>query len=297
MMRFLRAVGSVLAVVLLLAASPVAAQKPPVTVGSKAFTEQLLVGHMLALLLEDAGFKVNPKIGLGGTALVHQALVNGEVDVYIEYTGTGLITILKEPLQEDPGKVYDTVQRLYKERFKATWLKPWGFNNTYTLVIRKEDADRLRATKTSDLTRAASSMVFGATQEFVVRPDGLPGLAKHYGGLTFKENKSMAPDLVYDALKNKQVDVISGFATDGRIPANNFVVLEDDKKYFPPYFAAPVVREELLARAPEVTEVLNRPAGKVDDGTMARLNYEVSGKKRSPEEVAREFLKARGWIK
>ena len=296
-MRFVHAVCSALVITLLLVASPVSAQKPTVTVGSKAFTEQLLVGQMLMLLLEDAGFKVNNKIGLGGTALVHQALVSGEVDVYVEYTGTGLITILKEPVQEDPGKVFDTVQRLYKERFKATWLKPWGFNNTYALVIRKEDADRLRATKISDLAPSASAMIFGATQEFVVRPDGLPGLAKHYGGLTFKESKSMAPDLIYDALKNKQVDVISGFATEGRIPANNFVVLEDDKKYFPPYFAAPVVREELLNKAPEVAEVLDRPAGKVDDGTMARLNYEVAGKKRSPEEVAREFLKAKGWIK
>ncbi|HWT78343.1 MAG TPA: glycine betaine ABC transporter substrate-binding protein [Candidatus Methylomirabilis sp.] len=296
-MRPLRAVSWVLALTLFFLASHVSAQKPPVTVGSKAFTEQLLVGHMLVLLLEDAGFKVNNKIGLGGTALVHQALVSGEVDTYIEYTGTGLVTILKEPLQEDPGKVYDTVQRLYKERFKATWLKPWGFNNTYALVLRKEDADRLRATKISDLIPSASTMVFGATQEFVVRPDGLPGLAKHYGGLAFKENKSMAPDLIYDALKNKQVDVISGFATEGRIPANNFVVLEDDKKYFPPYFAAPVVREDLLAKAPEVAEVLNRPAGKIDDGTMARLNFEVAGKKRSPEEVAREYLKAKGWIK
>ncbi len=296
-MKLVRAVCPVLALTLLLVASPALAQAPTVTVGSKAFTEQLLVGHMLALLLEDAGLKVNNKIGLGGTALVHQALVNGEVDVYIEYTGTGLITILKEPVQEDPAKVYDTVQRLYKERFKLTWLKPWGFNNTYALVLRKEDAERLHASKISDLVGAASSMVFGATQEFVVRPDGLPGLSKQYGGLTFKENKSMAPDLIYDALKNKQVDVISGFATEGRIPANNFVVLQDDKHYFPPYFAAPVVRDELLAKAPQVAEVLNRPAGKIDDGTMAKLNYEVAGNKRNPEEVAREFLKGKGWIK
>ncbi len=295
-MKILRAVCVVIAVFPFLAGSAFA-QNPTVTVGSKAFTEQLLVGHMLAQLLEDGGFKVNNKIGLGGTALVHQALVNGEVDTYIEYTGTGLITILKEPVQEDPAKVYDTVQRLYKERFKVSWLKPWGFNNTYALVIRKEDADRLHATKVSDLMEPAKSMVFGATQEFVVRPDGLPGLAKHYGGLAFKENKSMAPDLIYDALKNKQVDVISGFATEGRIPANNFVVLQDDKHYFPPYFAAPLVRDELLAKAPGVADVLNRPAGQIDDGTMAKLNYEVAGKKRSPEEVAKEFLKAKGWIK
>ena len=296
-MRFLRATYLVLAFSVFLVTSSALAQSPTVTVGSKAFSEQLLVGHMLALLLEDGGFKVNNKIGLGGTALVHQALVAGEVDVYIEYTGTGLITILKEPVQEDPVKVYDTVQRLYKERFKLSWLKPWGFNNTYALVIRKEDADRLRAAKVSDLMASANSMVFGATQEFVVRPDGLPGLAKHYGGLAFKENKSMAPDLIYDALKNKQVDVISGFATEGRIPANNFVVLQDDQHYIPPYFAAPVIRDETLAKAPAAAEVLNRPAGKIDDGTMAVLNYEVAGKKRSPEEVAREFLKAKGWIK
>ncbi len=107
----------------------------------------------------------------------------------------------------------------------------------------------------------------------------------------------MAPDLIYDALKNKQVDVISGFATEGRIPANNFVVLQDDKRYFPPYFAAPVVRDEVLAKAPVVADALNRPAGQIDDGTMAKLNYEVAGKKRAPEEVAREFLKAKGWIK
>ena len=296
-MRFLRATYPVLAFAVFLLTSSALAQSPTITVGSKAFSEQLLVGNMLALLLEDGGFKVSNKIGLGGTALVHQALVAGEVDVYIEYTGTGLITILKEPVQEDPAKVYDTVQRLYKERFKLSWLKPWGFNNTYALVIRKEDADRLRAAKVSDLMASANSMVFGATQEFVVRPDGLPGLAKHYGGLAFKENKSMAPDLIYDALKNKQVDVISGFATEGRIPANNFVVLQDDKHYFPPYFAAPVIRDETLAKAPAAAEILNRPAGKIDDGTMAVLNYEVAGKKRSPEEVAREFLKAKGWIK
>ncbi len=296
-MKTLRVLCPLVALALLLAVLPAWAQQPTVTVGSKAFSEQLLVGNMLSLLLQDAGFKVNSKIGLGGTALVHQALASGDVDVYIEYTGTGLITILKEPQQEDPVKVYETVQRLDTEKFQATWLKPWGFNNTYALVLRKEDADRLHATKISDLIPSAGSLVFGATQEFVVRPDGLPGLSKHYGGLTFKENKSMAPDLIYDALKNKQVDVISGFATEGRIPANNFVVLQDDKRYFPPYFAAPVVRDELLAKAPKVAEVLDRPAGKIDDGTMAKLNYDVAGNKRSPEEVAREFLKSKGWIK
>ena len=273
------------------------AQGVTVTVGSKAFAEQLLVGNMIALLLEDAGFKVNRKIGLGGTALVHQALVSGDVDVYVEYTGTALVAILKEPVQADPQTVYDNVQRFYKDKFKATWLKPWGFNNTYVLAVRKEDADRLRLARISDLATTSASMSIGTTQEFAVRPDGLPGLTKHYAGVSFKDTKPMAPDLVYDALKNKQVDVISATSTEGRVAANNFVILQDDKRYFPPYFAAPVVRSDVLAKAPELTEALNRPAGKLDDATMARLNYEVAGKKRSPEEVAREFLKSQGWIK
>lgn len=278
-------------------AAPAFAQKPTVTVGSKGFAEALLVGHMVAQLLEDAGFKVNRKIGLGGTALAHQALVSGDIDVYVEYTGTALVAILKEPVQTDPQKVYDTAKQLYKERLKLTWLSPWGFNSTYAIMLRKEDADRLKTVKVSDLAGAASGLVFGSTQEFVVRPDGLPGLSKHYGGLTFKDTKPMAPDLLYDALKNKQVDVIPGQATEGRVPAYNFVVLQDDKHYFPPYYAAPVVRDDLLAKAPEVAAVLNRPAGKIDDGVIARLNYEVVGKKRNPDEVAREFLKAQGWIK
>jgi glycine betaine/choline ABC-type transport system substrate-binding protein len=273
------------------------AQGQTVTVGSKAFAEQLLVGNMVALLLEDAGFKANRKIGLGGTALVHQALVSGDVDVYVEYTGTALVAILKEPVHTDPQTVYDTVQRLYKERFKATWLKPWGFNNTYVLAVRREDADRLRLSRISDLGAVSANMSIGATQEFAVRPDGLPGLMKHYAGVSFKDSKPMAPDLVYDALRNKQVDIISATSTEGRVAANNFVILQDDKRYFPPYFAAPVVRGDLLAKAPELADVLNRPAGKLDDGTMAKLNFEVAGKKRSPEEVAREFLKSQGWIK
>lgn len=296
-MKSLRAMGLVLVLSLALTAPAAAGEKPPVVVGSKGFTEQLVLGHMLALLLEDTGLKVDRKIGLGGTALVHQALASGQVDVYVEYTGTGLVTILKEPVQSDPQKVYDIVQRLYKERFKTAWLKPWGFNNTYALVVRKDDAVRLKLMRISDLIGPGGNMVFGATQEFVVRPDGLPGLTKHYAGLAFKEAKGMAPDLIYDALKNKQVDVISGFATEGRIPAMDFVVLQDDKGYFPPYFAAPVVRDDLLAKAPEVAEALNRVAGRLDDGTMAKLNYEVAGKKRSPEEVAREFLKSQRLIK
>jgi glycine betaine/choline ABC-type transport system substrate-binding protein len=162
--------------------------------------------------------------------------------------------------------------------------------------MRKADADRLKVKKISDLKPLAGDLVFGGTIEFLARPDGVPGLVKHYE-LKFKDQKGMDPGLVYKAIAENQVNVISGFATDGRIPAFNLVVLEDDMKFFPPYFAAPVVRMDLLAKAPKMAEVLNRLAGKISDDAMAALNYAVDGKKQDAETVAKEFLKGQGLIK
>jgi len=276
------------------AAAP--AGKPKIIVGSKAFTEQLLVGNMVAHLMEANGYPVEKKIGLGGTALVHEALANGEVNVYVEYTGTGLTTILKEEAMSDPDKVYEKVKAAYKEKFNLVWLKSWGFNNTYALVMRKEQADELKVSKISELKPHGANLVFACTQEFATRPDGLPNLSAMYD-VTFKDVKSMDPGLMYSACAEKQVDVISGFATDGRIPALDLVVLEDDMGYFPPYYAAPVVRQDLLDKSPEVAEILDQLAGKIDDLEMAKLNYEVDGKQRTPEEVAQEYLKNAGLIK
>lgn len=267
-----------------------------IVVGSKGFTEQIILGNIIALLMENNGFKVDRKIGLGGTVIVHEAIVRGDVNVYVEYTGTGLTAILKRPVVKDPEEVYQIVRKDYDEKFKLTWLKPWGFNNTYCIVMRKDDAERLKLSKVSDLKPVAKDLIFGGTIEFLARPDGVPGLVKHYD-LKFKDQKGMDPGLVYKAIAEKQVDVISGFATDGRIPAFNLVVLEDDLKFFPPYYAAPVVRTELLAKAPQVAEILNRLAGKISDTTMASLNYTVDGKKQEAEAVARDFLKSQGLIK
>jgi len=270
--------------------------KPAVAVGSKAFTEQLIVGNMVALLLESKGYPVTRKLGLGSTALAHAALVKGDIDVYVEYTGTGLVTILKQPASQDPQVTYDTVKKLYAEQFHLIWAKPWGFNNTYALMMRKADAERLRITKISDLKDHARDLTLGATQEFLVRPDGIAGLTKAYG-LTFKDMRGMDPGLMYQAVASKQVDVISGFSTDGRIPQLNLVVLQDDLKFFPPYYAAPVVRADLVQKSPIILEVLNRVAGKISDTTMARLNLEVDGKRRAPDEVAAEYLRSLGLIK
>ena len=275
---------------------PAATAQEKIVVGSKGFTEQVILGNMISLLLESNGFKVDRKIGLGGTVICHEALVRGDISVYVEYTGTGLTTILKKPVLKDPEEVYQTVRKDYEEKLKLTWLKPWGFNNTYCIVMRKADAERLKVKKISDLKALAGGLVFGATIEFLARPDGVPGLTKHYD-LKFKDQKGMDPGLVYKAIAENQVDVISGFATDGRIPAFNLVVLDDDLKFFPPYFAAPVVRMDLLAKAPKVAEVLNRLAGKISDDAMAALNYTVDGKKQEAEAVAKDFLKSQGLVK
>ena len=287
----------VLSMVFIMGALPQAAVgQEKVVVGSKGFTEQVILGNMLSLLLENDGFKVDRKIGLGGTVICHEALVRGDISVYVEYTGTGLVTILKKAVLNNPEEVYQVVKKDYEDKFKLTWLKPWGFNNTYCIVMRKADAERLKVKKVSDLKSLAGNMTLGATIEFVARPDGIPGLVKHYE-LKFKDQKGMDPGLVYKAIAENQVDVISGFATDGRIPAFNLVVLEDDMRFFPPYFAAPVVRTELLAKAPKMAEVLNRLAGKISDDAMAILNSAVDVKKQDPEAVAKDFLKGQGLIK
>jgi glycine betaine/choline ABC-type transport system substrate-binding protein len=275
---------------------PAATGQEKVVVGSKGFTEQVILGNMVSLLLESNGFKVDRKVGLGGTVICHEALVRGDISVYVEYTGTGLTAILKKAVLKDPEEVYQVVKKDYEDKFKLTWLKPWGFNNTYCIVMRKADADRLKVKKISDLKPLAGDLVFGGTIEFLARPDGVPGLVKHYE-LKFKDQKGMDPGLVYKAIAENQVNVISGFATDGRIPAFNLVVLEDDMKFFPPYFAAPVVRMDLLTKAPKMAEVLNQLAGKISDDAMAALNYAVDGKKQDAETVAKEFLKGQGLIK
>ncbi len=286
------------------------AAKPTVKIGSKDFTEQIVVNQMIALLLENAGYKVDRKLNLGGTAVVHQALVSGQIDAYVEYTGTGLLAILKLPVPAAGASpapsangtpaasagvdaVYETVKKEYKSRFDLVWLDPLGFNDTYALAMRQEQVAELGVKTISDLKDKAGDLKFGGTQEFLTRPDGLPGLTQKYG-LKFKEERGMDPGIMYQALDSSQVDVISAFTTDGRIPALGLVTLEDDLGFFPPYFAAPVVRQQLLDQDPKIAGVLNQLAGKIDNETMAGLNLQVDDQKKEPEDVAAAFLKEQG---
>jgi len=272
--------------------------KPTVKVGSTNYTEQFILAEMLSLLLEEAGYPTDVEHNIGGTAVIHEARNAGDVDVHVEYTGSGL-TILGRDVSEIRTEdmtpddvveaVYDVVKSEYEAQFNAIWLEPIGINNTYALAMRREHAEELGVEKISDLEEHAADLDFGGSQEFIVRADGLPGIMETYG-FEFGTSGGMESGLMYQALENEDVDVISAFATDGRIVSLDFVLLEDDKGFFPPYYAAPVVRGELLEEAPEVEEILNQMAGLLDDSTMAVLNLRVDEGGEEPRPVAEDFL-------
>lgn len=268
-----------------------------IKVGSKDFTEQFILGEMYALVLEDKGLKVQRKLNLGGTPVAQAGLQSGQIDLYPEYTGTGLLTILKLPASSDQKQVFETVSKNYQEKFKLVWLDPAPMNNSQALAMTQAGAKKYGIKTISDLAKNASKLVMIGPPEFEGREDGLPGLKKAYGNFQLKAYKGADPGLRYQALKDGQVDVVVAFGTDGELSAYNLVVLEDDKKLFPPYQVAPVVRQEILDKNSIIREGLNTLSLKLTNETMQRLNYEVSGKKREPAEVAKEFLTKEGLLK
>jgi glycine betaine/choline ABC-type transport system substrate-binding protein len=222
--------------------------------------------------------------------ICHGALVKGEIDMYAEYTGTGLTAVLKRPVLLNPDEALRVVAKEYRDRFDVEWLKPFGFNNTYAITVREVDA-RLRGwEKISDLKKLASNLRAGFTSEFAERPDGYPGLVKTYG-FHLGKVRDLDPTLMYEALVREEVDVICAFATDGRIAAYKLKPLLDDARFFPPYHAAPVIRGKILRAHPEIRHALTQLSGLLNDKTMQQLNYEVDAEKRTPQDVAREFLK------
>lgn len=270
-------------------------QPGTIVVGGKTFSEQFLTAELLSILIEEnLGVKTETKINLG-TSVLFEAMAADEIDVYIEYTGTGLMAILGRDLVTDPDEVYNIVAKEYEEQYGIKWLKPWGFNNTYAMVMRRDLAEELNISTISDLAKIGDQLVLGSTHEFAERADGAPGLQEHYG-FQFKDIVNMDPALMYQAVAEGEVDVISGFATEGRIPAFDLVALEDDQHFFPPYHAAPIVRAEILEAYPELEDILNQLAGFFTDESMAALNAEIDVKGRDPDEVAREFLAENGFI-
>lgn len=287
-----------------------AQDKPTVNVGAKDFTEQLIIGEIVAQLLENDGFPVERQFNIG-TLIVHEAMVNGEVDTYVEYTGTGLIAILGQelPPRGDAAEgeatatpaagggyadtVYDMVAEAYPEEFGAEWLEPWGFNNTYALAMRRGHAEELGVTTISDLIPLAGDLSLGSTAETIAREDGVMGLENTYG-LDFSDVVSLDAGLMYTAIDGEEVDVITAFATDGRIESMDLVLLEDDLEFFPPYYAAPVVRQDMLEQAPEIRDILNVLAGQIDDARMTEMNYMADEEGQEPADIARNFLTEEG---
>lgn len=268
-----------------------------IRIGSKEFTEQHLLGNMYQMLLSDAGYDA-VYTSLGGTTENHAALIAGEIDVYPEYTGTALISQLG--LSYDPSMstndVYQTVVAEYAEQYNLAWGKPTAFNNTYCLTMKKDKAAEMGIKTVSDLSTAAPELVFGTTQEFTERDDGLPGLQQTYGGFQFAKVVALDPGLKYAGIDKGDLDVTTCFGTDGQIAAFDLMVLEDDMGFWPPYPVGPVIRQEVLDEHPDVATTLDKLAPLLDGPTMARLNWEVDGNAREADEVAREFLVTNGLI-
>ncbi len=266
-----------------------------IVVGSKNFPEQALLGEILAQHIEArTHLRVERRFYLAGSFICQQAMLAGRIDTYVEYTGTALTAILHDPIESDPSAVLERVRTEYKQRFDFDVFPSLGFNNTFALVIRGEEARRLHLKTISDAVPYARQWRAGFGYEFMERPDGYPGLARVYGLRFAAAPKILDLGLLYRALLDKEVDLVAGNSTDGLIAARDLVILEDDKHYFPPYEAVPVVRGDTLARYPEVREAIADLAGKISDSEMGKMNYAVAGEGRDIEDVAREFLRSQG---
>ena len=244
------------------------------------------------ILLNPGPVNVSPRVAaaLGRGDLCHRAMISGEMDIYVEYTGTAFSAILKHDPITDARKAYLQVKQEYAERFDLEWLEPLGFNNTFAILVRGEDARRLGLKNISEIAPYSPRWRAGFGQDFMSREDGYPGFARVYGLRFTEPPREMDLSLTYRALANRQVDVIAGNSTDGLINKLDLYQLADDRSYFPPYEAAAVARREALDRHPEIREAIGGLAGKISDDEMRRLNYSVDGEGRDPKDVAREFL-------
>jgi osmoprotectant transport system substrate-binding protein len=266
-----------------------------IVVGSKNFSEQALLGEILAQHIEARTHKpVTRRFYLAGTYICQQALLAGRIDMYVEYTGTALTAVLRDPLETDSSAVFARVQSEYKKRFGLDVLPSLGFNNSFAIVVRGEDARRLNLKTISDAAPHTRDWRAGFGYEFMERPDGYPGLARVYGLAFAEPPRILDLGLLYRALLDKQLDIVAGNSTDGLLAARDLTQLEDDKHYFPPYDAVPVARPDTLARYPEARAALMDLAGKINDEEMRKMNYAVDGEHRDAVDVARDFLHAKG---
>jgi len=293
MMRPPSNLGGVLFIVataaLLLSCSP--SHPDRIVVGSKNFTESFILGELIAQQIEaHTNLKVERRFYLAGTYICHQEILSGRIDIYPEYTGTSLTTILKLPTRGDRMDVYQRVKQEYERRFGLHLGPPFGFNDTFAMEVRGEDARRLNIRTLSQAAAFSPHWRAGFGYEFMERPDGYGGMVATYGLHFAEQPRIMDLGLLARALKDHQIDFAGGNATDGLIPALDLFALEDDRHYFPPYEAVPVIRQQTIQQHPEVARVLAELDGKISNAQMQRMNYAVDGQHRDPREVAREFL-------
>jgi osmoprotectant transport system substrate-binding protein len=276
---------------LLLACAACATRTREIAVGSKNFTEQLVLGELLSQYLAGVcQMPIERRFYLAGTYICQQALLAGRIDVYVEYTGTALAAILKQNASGDSQAVYEQVKQEYRSKFGLDVMPPLGFNNSFAMVMRSDDARRLGVSTLSQLAPVAPQLRLGVGYEFLERQDGYKGLVSTYGLKFAEAPRVMDLGLLYRALENRSVDVVAGNNTDGLIAALGLVVLEDDKHYFPPYDAVPVVRPQLFQECPQARAAFERLAGRITADDMRRMNYAVDGQKQDAAEVARDFL-------
>jgi osmoprotectant transport system substrate-binding protein len=281
-----------LCLILLLAACNI--ERHDIVIGSKNFSEQALLAEILAQHLENKLHQpVIRRFYLAGSYICQQALLAGRIDAYVEYTGTALTAILHDPIQSDPSAVFQRVKSEYRQRFSLEVMPSLGFNNTFAIVVRGEDARRLNLKTIDDAAGYTPQWRAGFGYEFMERPDGYAGLAKVYGLKFNAPPRILDLGLLYRALLSDQVDIVAGNSTDGLIAAHDLVILEDDKHYFPPYEAVPIVRPDALNRFPGMNAVIEELSGKISDTEMRRMNYQVDGEHRDIAEVAREFLQSK----
>ncbi|MEH2228082.1 MAG: glycine betaine ABC transporter substrate-binding protein [Nostoc sp.] len=266
-----------------------------IIVASKDFTEQDILGELLAQQIEaTTNLKVARRPRLGGSFVCHSAITAGKIDAYIEYTGTAFTAILKQKAVNDPKEVYEKLRQAYSQQFNLEVMPSLGFENTFAMIVRGEDARRYNIQTLSQATQYTPQWRGGFGYEFLEREDGFPGLAKTYDLRFAKSPQIMDLGLIYRALIQKQVDMVAGNSTDGQISRLGLVVLKDDKKYFPPYETVPIVRQEILKKYPELRTAIAQLAGKISADEMRQLNYLVEGELRDVKDVVQEFRKSKG---
>lgn len=279
----------ILALIILGSLAACSSKNDSIRIGSKDFTESLIVAEIYALALEDAGYEVERLLNIAGS-IVHTSITNNEIDLYPEYTGTGLLTILKMDLLTDPDEVYRIVKEEYDEQFDLTWLESSKANDGQGLVIRTALAEELGIETISELQAQADKIRFASQGEFDQRDDGIPGLERVYGKFNFKSSKVYDNGLKYQVLLNNEADVTPAYTTEGQlVNTDEFTLLLDDKQMWPPYFLAPVVRNDALDKNPGIAEILNRVSAALDTETITALNAKVDVEKREYEEVANDF--------